>query len=218
VQKALATRFDLKNLQNTLDVDELTLVSARNGLLPNLNFQLSYSGSGSGSDYTGGTGSGYTGDPIPGGLGTALSQLFLYGNPVYKASLSLTLPIRSRSAVATLSNAMITKKSDALAVRNSQQQIRLSALQAVINLENAKESLKLAQLQRDVAQKDDDSMHKKYELGTELQQNVVSADSRLASADLTLVNAKVTLRTSLLAVYVATGELLDQRGIIIKTP
>ncbi len=218
VQTALATRFDLKNLQNNLDIDELTLASARNGLLPNLSFQLSYSGSGSGSLYNGGFGSGYTGSPIPGGLGDALSQMFLYGNPVYRASLSLSLPIRSRSAAASMANAIVAKKQDTLNIRNLQQSIRLSTLQALNNLDSAKQNLVLAQLTRDATQKDDDAMHKKYELGTEIQQNVISADSRLASADLQLVRAKIGLRTALLSYYAATGELLDKRGIVISTP
>ena len=49
VQQALATRFDLQATRVNLDIDELSLATARNGLLPNLNFQLSYAGAGSGS-------------------------------------------------------------------------------------------------------------------------------------------------------------------------
>lgn len=218
VQLALATRFDLKSSRNNLDLDDLSLASARNGLMPNLNFQLSYSGSGSGSEYSGGFNSGYTGPPIPGGLGDALSQMFLYGNPTYKASLTLSLPIRSRSAAASMANAMVTKKQDSLNIRNLEQQIRLSTLQAINNLESAKQNLTLAQLTRDATENDDKAMHQKYELGTEIQQNVISADSRLASADLQLVTAKVRLRTALLSYYQATGELLDQRGINVRTP
>ena len=112
-----------------------------------------------------------------------------------------------------MANAIVGKKSDALAVRNLEEQIRLSTLTALNNLESAKQNLTLAQLTRDATQNDDDAMHKKYELGSEIQQNVISADSRLAAADLQLVQAKVRLRTSLLSYYQATGELLDKRGI-----
>jgi outer membrane protein TolC len=63
-----------------------------------------------------------------------------------------------------------------------------------------------------------DAEHTKYALGNETQQNVVIAQQTLAGADLTVVNAKITLQKAVLSLYTQTGELLDKRGIVVKTP
>jgi outer membrane protein TolC len=218
VQKALDLQPALKSAVQNLDIDDLSLASARNGLLPSLNLRLGYAGAGAGGYYTGGFGSAYTGAPISGGLGDALGQMFGWGNPTYSASLTLNLPIRSRTASMIMANALIQKRNDAFNVRNTQQNIRLGVLNAVTNLQGAEESLKLAQIQNDFSNKNLDAMHTKYSLGTETQQNVVAAQQALAAAALGVLNAKISLQKAVLNLYLQTGELLDRRGIVVKTP
>jgi outer membrane protein TolC len=218
VQKALDLQPALKSAVQNLDIDDLSLASARNGLLPSLNLRLGYNGAGNGGYYTPGFGSAYTGAPISGGLGDALGQMFGWGNPTYSASLTLNLPIRSRTASMIMANALIQKRNDAFNVRNTQQNIRLGVLNAVTNLQGAEESLKLAKIQDDFSNKNLDAMHTKYSLGTETQQNVVSAQQFLAAADLGVLNAKISLQKAVLNLYLQTGELLDRRGIVVKTP
>ena len=218
VQKALDLQPALKSAVQNLDIDDLSLASARNGLLPSLNLRLGYNGAGNGGYYTPGFGSAYTGAPISGGLGDALGQMFGWGNPTYSASLTLNLPIRSRTASMIMANALIQKRNDAFNVRNTQQNIRLGVLNAVTNLQGAEESLKLAQIQNDFSNKNLDAMHTKYSLGTETQQNVVAAQQALAAAALGVLNAKISLQKAVLNLYLQTGELLDRRGIVVKTP
>jgi outer membrane protein TolC len=218
VQKALDMQPSLKSAVQYLDIDDLSLASARNGLLPSLNLRLGYNGAGNGGYYTPNFGSAYTGAPIPGGLGDALGQVFGWGNPTYSASLTLNLPIRSRTASMVMANALVQKRSDALNVRNTRQSIRLGILNAVVGLQSAEESLKLAKIQDDFSNKNLDAMHTKYELGTETQQNVVTAQQALAQSDLTVLNSKITLQKAVLNLYLQTGELLDKRGIVVKTP
>ena len=70
--------------------------------------------------------------------------MFGFGFPVYSFGLNLQLPLRNHAAVADMSDALVQKKRDALTVRTTQQQIRLSILNAVSNLESSKKSLELA--------------------------------------------------------------------------
>ena len=216
VLKALDLQPSLKSAVQNLDIDDLSLASARNGLLPSLNLRLGYAGAGAGGYYTGGFG--YAGPVIPGGLGDALGQAFGWGNPTYSASLTLNLPIRSRTASMTMANALIQKRNDTLNVRNTQQSIRLSILNAVTNLQSAEESLKLSLIQDDFSNKNLDAMLTKYSLGTETQQNVVFAQRDLATADLQVVNARINLQKAVLSLYLQTGELLDKRGVVVKLP
>jgi outer membrane protein len=250
VSAALARHPALQTALQRLDADELSLASARNGLLPQLDAKFSYSGTGSGSytrnilsteksvlRYPDGSIIALPGtvDPaisaylmaltpstvnygpyLPGGLGDALSQVFRFKVPTYTASLTLTLPIRSKTASATMANALITKKSDALAVRSQQQSVRLNVSQALTNFEGAQENLRLAEVQLQFAQKDNDATTLKYELGMVQQIDVLRANQSLADAESAVVTAKVTLRSRLLALYLATGELLERRNIVIQ--
>jgi outer membrane protein TolC len=224
VQKAMNNTPALKAALQKLDVDDLGIQTAKNGLLPNLMFTAGYSSNGLGGIYDpnrssllGGASIGAGVLPlVPGGIGDALGQMFGFGYPTYTAGLTLTLPIRSRTASANMANALVQKKTDALTLRSQQQTVRLQVLTAVTNLEGAKEQLKLAVIQRDFAKLNLDAENEKYRLGTETNQNVVFAQQAMAQADLGVVNAQINVRRSLLNLLTQTGELLDDRGIVVK--
>jgi outer membrane protein len=221
VSKALATNPLITSATQRLDVDDLGIQSAKNGLLPNLVLQGSYTSNGLGGIFDpnrstlASNGAGLL-PVIPGGIADALGQMFGFGYPTYQAGLTLTLPIRNRQASAQMANAVVAKKSDALALRNQQQNLRLNVLKAVTSLEGAKEQLKLALTQRDFAQKNVDAELLKYKLGTEINQNVIFAQQAYAQADLAVVNNQIGVRMSLLNLLTQTGELLDDRGIVVK--
>jgi outer membrane protein len=221
VQKAMANSPALKALVQRLDVDDLSIHSAKNGLLPNLNFTAGYTTNGLGGLFDPnrtsllGGGAGLL-PLVPGGVSDALGQMFGFNYPTYTAGVTLQLPVRSRAASATMANAVVQKRSDSLTVRTQQQTIRLNVLNAVTGLEGAKEQLKLAVTQADFAKKNEEAEEEKYRLGTETNQNVVFAQRDLATAQLGVVNAQINLRRSVLTLLTQTGELLDERGIVVK--
>ena len=219
VQKALGNNPNVKAAVQALDIDDLGIQSANVGLLPQLTFTASYAGAGQGGIYTA-SGSTLLGSGgalvVPGGLSDALSQMFGLNNPTYRGSLNLTLPIRSRTASMTLANALVTKKTDALNLRNTQQNTRLNVLTAISTVNGAIESLRLARTQEDLQHKNYDAEMEKYTLGTDTNQNVVIALQAWVVAQSSVVTAQVNLRTSILNLYTQTGELLDERGIIVK--
>jgi outer membrane protein TolC len=223
VQKALNMRPDLKSAVQNLDVDDLAIRSARNGILPNLALTGSYQTQGRGgvfyqrqNVFTGDGTSSSILTQIPGGFPDALSQMFGFGFPVYSFGVTLQLPIKSHQASADMADALIAKKRDALNVRTTQQQIRLDILNAVTNLDGSKEQLKLAKIAREFAQKNMDAENKKYELGTEINQNVILAQNVLVQAESSVVTNQINVRRSLLNLLTKTGELLDERGIVVQ--
>src|SRR5205823_5557018 len=125
VRKALTINPSLASVTQRLDVDDLSIQSARNGLLPNLSLNAGYTTYGRGGTFIASAPSSRSPlDPVvvvPGGLGDALYQMFGFGSPTYVAGLTLTLPIRSRVASATMANAVVQKRTDSLVVRNQQQ-------------------------------------------------------------------------------------------------
>jgi outer membrane protein len=221
--KALVNRPDVKAAMQKMDVDDLSIQQAKNGLLPNLSLTGSYQSQGRGGTYyqksnvfnsDGSTASILT--TIPGGMGDALSQMFNFGYPIYAVGLTLNLPIRSRQASMDMADALVRKKTDALTLRSTQEQVRLSILTAISTLNGSKEQLKLANIQRDFAQKNLDAEQKKYELGTEINQNVINAQQALTAAESNVVQNQINLRRSILNLLTQTGELLDQRGIVVQ--
>ena len=153
---------------------------------------------------------------VPGGVADALSQMFGFGFTSYQLGLRLTLPIKSRAASADMADAVVRKRQDVLTLRTTQQGVRLDILNGITNVESSVESVKLAKVAQDYAQKALDAENKKYELGTELSQNVLLAQNALASAESTVVSNQIALRKNLLNLWVKIGTLLDERGIVIQ--
>jgi outer membrane protein TolC len=223
VQLAVQNRPDLMQAVQTLDVDNLGIESARNELLPNLALIGNYTVNGRGGvfltrtnvfDPNGNAASVLT--SVPGGVADALSQMFGFGFSSYQLGLRLTLPIKSRVASADMADAVVRKRQDALTLRTTQQGVRLDILNGITNVESSKESVKLAKVAQDYAQKALDAENKKYELGTELSQNVLLAQNALAAAESTVVTNQIALRKNLLNLWVKIGTLLDERGIVIQ--
>jgi outer membrane protein TolC len=208
VARALANRPDLKSAVQNLDIDELAIQSARNGLLPNLSLSFNYSAQGIGGNFLP--------TSSPGGLTDAVSQMFSFGYPGYGFGINLTLPIKSHSASADMADAVSNRKRDALNVRTTAQGVRLDILNAVVSLQGSVEQLKLAKLARDFAQKNLDAENKKYELGTDINQNVILAQNALVQAESNVVVNQIGLRRNLLTVLTKTGELLDERDIVVQ--
>ena len=153
---------------------------------------------------------------IPGGFKDSLSEMFGFGFPVYAFGLNLTLPIRSKSASADMADAVVSKKRDALTLRNTQQQIRLAVLNAVRTVEGSQEQVKLAVTNRDYAVKGLDAENKKFQLGSEPAQLVLQAQTALTQAESSLVQSQIALRRSMVNLLTQTGELLDSKGIVVK--
>lgn len=219
VAKALRIHPAIQQVVQKLDSDDMGIQSAKNGLLPNLSLSLSYQTAGTGGIYDSARSSLFGGGPaviVPGGLGDALGQMFGFGFPTYFASLNLTLPIRNRAASAAMATAVVQKKTDMLNMRNQQQAIRLNVLTAISRLEGAKEQLNLAKVQLDFARKNLDAENTKFQLGTEINQNVINAQQVLVQAESAVVTNEIGVRLNLLNLLTQTGELLDKRGIVVR--
>ena len=224
ITAALLNHPAIRQAMQNLDVDDLSIRSAKNLLLPDLRLQATYTAQGRGGIFYPGQSRlpGSTevtpiiSPPVPGGFGDAFSQMWGFGYPVYNVGLTLTLPIRNRAASAAMADAVVRKKTDSLTLRNQQQNVRLNVLNAVTNLEGAKEQLKLARVQRDFAALNLDAENKKYELGTSTNQYVINAQQALLQAESAVVTNQIAVRRNLLNLLTQTGELLDERGVVIK--
>lgn len=219
VQRAMQLRPDFKSNLQQLDVDELQMKSARNGLLPDFRLGGGYTTTGRGGVFfprSTALGSTTALAPVPGGIGDAFDQMLGFGFPIYNLSLSLTLPIRDRRAAADYADANVRRHRDLLQVRSVEQTVRLEVLNAINQVESSRSSVKLAQIARDFAQKRVDAEQKRYELGTTVLFFVLQAQQDLTQAESNLVRESINYRRNQLQLLQRTGELLQERGVVIQ--
>ena len=220
VRTALEYRPDLKAANQVLDTDDLQIRTAKNSIMPDLSLIGLYSSQGQGGNFFplttvigGGT---QVGPVVSGGLGDALNQVFGFGFPIYEFGLQLRLPIRNRAAAADLADATVSKKRDTLTVRGVAQTVRLDVLTAASQVESSKNSVRLAHVALDFAQKYLAAEQKKYELGTSQIYFVLQAQQSLVNAESALVQNSIAYKRSVLNLLRRTGELLDERGIQLQ--
>ena len=92
----------------------------------------------------------------------------------------------------------------------------VDVLGAMNGLNSAKASVQLAIVARDFARKNLDAEDQKYRLGNEQVQFVLQAQNALVQAESALVTNQVGMRRSILNLLTRTGELLDDRNIVIR--
>jgi outer membrane protein TolC len=218
VQQALASRSDLLAQRIGLETDDLTIRQNTDSLRPQLNWTGSYASNGRGGNLFQKTTLGGTNGTtmIPGGFGDATSQMFAFNYTTYVMGLTLTLPIRDRSGQAALANSLIRKKSDTFSMRSREQGVRLDVLNAISQVQSSQESVKLAIINQDLAQKMLDAENQKYDLGTSTMFLVLDAQTRLTAAQSTVVTESINYWRNQLNLLRVTGQLLPTRGITIQ--
>jgi outer membrane protein TolC len=203
--QALSQRPELDAVKDALAGDEIGIRLAHNQLEPNLQLQGFYQSSGlGGNEYNLLTGQ----FVAPGGFGSSMSQLFGFGYPGYGGTLSLTLPVRNRGGQAALGNALVSRTHDLYSSGQIREQIAREVRDAVHQLAEARMALAAGSASFDLAQKTLASEQRKFELGAETNFFVLDAQTRLAQAELILLQTQVNYRIAIAAVGHSTGDLL----------
>jgi len=202
LKQALEARPELEAQRQSLANDDASIRLAHNNLLPDLRLVANYSGNG------------VAGSPS-GGLGDSLNQTFGFGYPTYGFSLTLNLPIRSRSAQADLGNALVSRRRDLYTDRQLWEQITLEVANAVHSLEQAKLSLAASNEALDLSRKNLAAEQRKRELGAESAFFVLEAQTELAQSESSVLQAEVAYEVAVATVQHATGKLLEPHHVLI---
>jgi len=203
---ALKQRPELDAARYALANDDTSIKLAHNQLEPNLQVTGFYQSAGLGGNQY----NLFTGQFIaPGGFGSSMSQLFGFGYPGYGGTLSLTLPIKNRAGQAVMGNALVSRTHDLYASGQIREQITREVHDAVHQLEEARQALAAGATSFDLAQKTLTSEQRKYELGAETNYFVLDAQTKLAQAELILLQTQVNYRVALAAVGHSTGDLIN---------
>jgi outer membrane protein len=204
--KALDNRPEIEAAKDALAIDDTVIHLAQNHLKPDLSLTGFYQSSGlGGNQYNLATGQLL----LPGGLGSSFMQLFGFGYPGYGGTLTLNLPVKNRAAQSAMGTALVARSHDQYSGRNIREQITREVSLAIYQLEEAKLALEAGKVSYDLAQKSLASDQRKYELGAETNFFVLDSQTRLAQAQLVLLQTEVNYQVALAAVGHATGNLLD---------
>ena len=214
-QQALERRPELEALRLQLDNDNTSIRLYHNQLLPNLSLSAFYSTNGLGGNQLD------TATTPPtviatGGFPESLTQLRSFDFPSYGFTVQLQLPIRNRSAQANLGEAMVSRRQDLYRQRQETQALWQEVKNAVHQLEEAKLSMAAAKVSRDLAQKTLEAEQRKYELGASQIFFVLDAQTQLATAELSVVQAEIGYQQAVAGVEHATGTLLENHKVKIE--
>jgi outer membrane protein len=201
LQQALTKRPEMDAARAALANDDTRIHLAHNHLLPELDLTALYASNG-----VGGTGLNGTGQTV---TSSSFNQLFGFNYPTYQAQLSLSLPLKNRAAKAEMGNALVSRRNDLYSQRQLREQVMLDVNNAVHQLEQAKLSMAAGKESLDLSRKNMAAEQRKYELGSGTIFLVLEAQTEVASAEQTLLQAEVGYQLAVAGVDHATGELLD---------
>jgi outer membrane protein len=222
VREAITKRPDVLQGKLLIEGDGINVKATKNALLPILTLSGEYATEG-----LAGNSKLLTCTPVSpattcipppqifSGLPTALNQEFSGAYPEYNAQLSLTLPIRNRSAQANNIEAILEQRSDEA---NYQQIVNNAATDvhnAQITLEQARITLAAAIKTRDLDQQTLDAEQKKYQVGASTLFNIVADQNILAGAKSAEVRARVNLAEGKVNFDRAMARTLEVNNITI---
>ena len=202
LQEALIKRPEFSAVKAALANDDTRVRLAHNHLLPELDLTGLYASNGLGGtllDTTTNTQS----------TTSSLNQLFGFNYPTYGAQISLTLPIRNRAAQAEMGTALVSRRNDLYGERQIREQVMLDVSNAVHQLEQSKLSIAAGKEAVDLAKKNTAAEQRKYELGNGTIFLVLEAQTELAAAQQSLLQAEVGYQLAVASVDHATGDLLE---------
>jgi outer membrane protein len=207
LQEAMKKRPEFDAARAALSIDATRIRLAHNQLLPELDLTGLYSSNGVGGTQFNGGGQRTT--------TSSIDQLFGFGYSTYGAQLSLSLPIKNRAAKAQLGGALVSRRSDLYTERQLREQVMLDVSNAVHQLEQAKLSIAAGKEAVDLAKKNTAAEQRKYELGQGTIFLVLEAQTELATAEQTLLQAEVGYQLAVAGVDHATGQLLEPYNVQI---
>jgi len=201
LQLALTKRPEFDATRAALANDQTRIRLAHNHLLPELDLLGLYASNGLGGTQLVSPGQQAT--------SSSINQLFGFGYPTYEAQLSLSFPLKNRAAKAELGSALVSRRNDLYNERLLREQVMIDVRNAVHQLEQSKLSIVAGKEALDLAKKTMASEQRKYELGSGTIFLVLEAQTEVAAAEQTLLQAEVGYQLAVASVDRATGELLE---------
>lgn len=200
---ALRSRPDLHVTEQGLQNENVTVRFTRNGLMPSVNTFGLYAGAGLVGNNALSTG----------GAGQSLQQDLVASYPEYASGLSITLPIRNRSAQADNMRARLEERQFEVSSQQLRQQISLEVRQAVIGLIQGRAQVQAAHEAVILADQSLEAEQKKLQAGISTTYNVVLRERDSLAARQADITAVTGYARALVEMDRSTGSTLERNGI-----
>ncbi len=233
VGDALGHRAELAESRIDLNTREINNKAVRNAMLPTLAVYAYYGGSGIGGDVNtallppGCLSSAFgkcfspttaappfrNGGPV--GYPDTLDQLVTSAAPDKGIGLTLTIPIRNRTAQADQVRAELEYRQAQVRLQQLENQVRIEVRNALFSVQQNRASVDAAQAAVDFARQTLDAEQQKLAAGVSNSTAVLQDEAALTSAESNLVSAKADYEKAEVEMDRATGLLLEHAGIVM---
>jgi len=231
INEGLAHRAELAESRIDLNSRELNIKAVRNALLPTLGLYGYYGGSGLGGNINTAIpnctpgGPAFCFDPAkapppfrnggPVSYAATLNQLVESTAPDKGVGVTLTIPIRNRTAQADQVRAVLEFRQAQMRLQQLENQVRIEVRNAEFALRQNRAAVKSAQAAVDFSRQTLDSEQKKLAAGVSTPTTVLQDQAALTTVESNLVSAMAAYEKSRVELDRATGLLLDHTGILL---
>ena len=222
INEALQHRAELAENRIDLSNRDLSNKAIKNALLPSLDLFAYYGGSGlGGSPNPNATVCTQPGQQFcvqPGSIsnvdyGGTLNQLVDSTASDKGIGVTLTIPIRNRSAQALSVRAQLEYRQSQMRLQQLENQVRIEVRNAQFSVTQNRAAVQSAQAAVELAKQSLDAEQKKFNLGASTSTLVLQNQSGLATAESNLVSAMAAYEKAQVELDRATGLLIEHAGI-----
>ena len=221
INEGLQHRAELA--QNRIDLAnrDISKKAIKNALLPSLDLFAYYGGSGLGGTQnplnlmsSGCQGFGCANSPVPSvGYSDTLDQLVNSTASDKGVGVTLTIPIRNRSAQALSVRSQLEYRQSQMRLQQLENQVRIEVRNAQFSVTQNRAAVQSAQAAVELARQSLDAEQKKFNLGASTSTLVLQNQSGLATAESNLVSAMAAYEKAQVELDRATGLLIEHAGI-----
>jgi outer membrane protein TolC len=194
----LKYRADLQQARLSMEKGELDVQQTKNGLLPRLDFFLTYGKSSYAESFSDAT-------PDPSSPYSSLN-----------AGLTLTIPFLNRKAKAKYDRSLKSMEQMELSLKNMERLVELDIRSAYIEAVKTRQMIEATKVTRELQQKNMDAELEKFRVGKSTNFLVLQAQRNFTAAKLDESGTMVGYLNALIDLYQMQGTLLERRGI--ETP
>lgn len=221
LESALTNRPELAQLQASTEVNEINTRYYKDQTKPQVDLFVTAGVSGLAGTSVGGTNP-LTGDTntvpsnLVGSYGTSLSNLVSGSYPTVKAGVSISLPLRNRTAKAIYSKSL-TEGTRIKSQRDQQeQQIEAEVRNAAQAMRSAEARVKSASVAKSAAQTQYDSERRKFQAGASTVFLVLERQQEMVTAQGNEVAAQTDLSKAVATFEKATGNTLGANNVNVR--
>ncbi|HEV2021026.1 MAG TPA: TolC family protein [Terriglobales bacterium] len=213
IKDAMSNRGELEQSRIDLVNRDINKKSARNALLPVVDFIAWYGGAGLGGDQNP-LNVGLPPGTIPrSGFYNSFARLLDNSAPDYAVGLNVTIPIRNRAAQADQTRSELEYRQAQLRFQQLQNQVGIEVRNAQYALQQNRARVEAAQKGRELAQQSLGAEQKKYALGASTNFLVLQAQRDLTASESAMVSAMSAYEKSRVELDRVTGLTLQHYNI-----